>query len=746
MNRDTKKINFRYFLILLLAELILIPSIASYLLNSQALATDTPGHMAEALVYRDNILPNIYGWNSFFFFGYPIHSYPPLSRIIIGAFSYLFGIQWATKIVLAISCLLIPATVYYFMLKHTENKNVAAFSALALAIFMLFVKNASFLVSLYGAFTMGLVANYVALPLFFLALAFYPKNWKTAIILSALVILTNMAVAMGLFLVIALIEILNWSKNKKFEFKRLVIYGLTVIALVAFWLAPFIINQSDTHVVSPSQQFGIDNSNLYFFKILPIYLSLTVVLVILLVLCKKTENKDRETAWFLSSAFALLLILEMIYSITLISTTADSGLLGLLFFAYPFSALFLLLKKKEWVLFIQLGILAILMISIIGLSLIYYLSPNGAPFLSLSIHVFRLQQFENIFEILVVGTALAYLIESIKSKTLFTVIGVLALSFLAAMNFGLIAPYAHPVEYAEDYDFSNANLTGRAQIFEWTNESIPQAAQVSYFLATKKPIGGGLFLEEAQLSVMDMDYLCDTVTKAIGTWGAFTCNTSMNVRLNKSENIRFYSRVLWISDVLLNENSLTQENMTFPVKDFENPVNFTSNGKTFLDYQVSNSEVVETIDPKPICENQWASFIKKWFQSGEIALYYQDCDAVWNGTGKFLNDDVISDINYSNGKISFNFNSDKLTPVMIKEAYSKGWNAYANGQKLQIYQVTPEFMLVFLQGNEKVEFRYEMGIPEYIGIAISLVTLAMLVGPALLNGRASARAKHPKPS
>ncbi|MDD5760245.1 MAG: hypothetical protein PHI06_14325, partial [Desulfobulbaceae bacterium] len=395
------------FVILLLAELLLVPSIAEYLANSHAISVDTPGHLAESLIYRDQILPNIYVWNSYFFFGYPIASYPPFSHIVIGLFSYLVGLEWAIKTILAISCLLLPATAYYFLVKHTKNQSMAAYASLALSVYMVF-SSGVFLTSLTGALYAGLVANYVAMPLFFLALAAYPDKRKLAIMLSVLVIVTNMAVAAGLFICIICIELLNWFENRRFELKRLTGYLLWTFALSSFWFIPFLINQSEVHNISPAQQFDLKADDFYFNSMIPTYAVMAIASLAMFHLCRKTENKNRETVGFVILAIGTLMFIGILLTSTLVSAyvIGDSVSLGLLMLLYPFCALYLIIQKKEWLVLMQLLIALSFSLAALIMAILFVSFPEGTPFMSIGVHSYRIQQFENLFEVLVIGAAL----------------------------------------------------------------------------------------------------------------------------------------------------------------------------------------------------------------------------------------------------------------------------------------------------------------------------------------------------
>ena len=232
-------------LLLLLGLLLLLYSSATYFSNSLLLSWDSVGHRAEAQVFKDYVFPNFYGWNSFFLFGYPIDSYPPLGRMLLFISSFAIDMATAAKLITVISVLAVPLSFYLMMRNFGYSKGDSASSALAVCAFMA-ISNYSNGATLYSAFFIGAFSNFIAIPFFFLALAFYERSPKLSIAFSALVILTHVIFAINLFAALFGLLIFGFLQSG-FDLRGIVSlasFALLAFALAAFWLLPFIYNMA----------------------------------------------------------------------------------------------------------------------------------------------------------------------------------------------------------------------------------------------------------------------------------------------------------------------------------------------------------------------------------------------------------------------------------------------------------------------------------------------------------------------
>ena len=215
-----------------------IPS-AVFMLNSRGYGWDTIGHIAEADFYKAELAPGIYGWNSYFLFGYPFHLYPPLSRIVMAFLFGFFGFALASNLALVAFCMLTLVAVFVFLRNYGYKKEISGAVCVMAAVYMSTTAlDRDFTVA--NAFHLGMIGNFMALPLFFFALAYFDRNLRLSALFSAIVVLTNMAIAIMLMLSLFALVLLRISRfGLKDAIPRCIYLSAAVFCLSAFWLWPF---------------------------------------------------------------------------------------------------------------------------------------------------------------------------------------------------------------------------------------------------------------------------------------------------------------------------------------------------------------------------------------------------------------------------------------------------------------------------------------------------------------------------
>ncbi|MEM4634061.1 MAG: hypothetical protein QW275_02810, partial [Candidatus Anstonellaceae archaeon] len=234
----------------------------SYFSNSYLLSWDSPGHLAESIVFREYVFPSFYGWNSFFLLGYPIDSYPPMGRILVSVFSFLFDYSAAIKAITIACVFAIPASIYFFVKSLGYSSWQASWTFFSTCLFMSFF-NQSNSASLYSAFFVGALSNFISIPLFFLALAFYDKSNKMSTLFSASVVLSHIIFAFNLFvslLALAFSKIFLFGNSFQDALKPIKIFAAALI-LSSFWLLPFLYN---LHSSSPAVLFLLQSKEKLF--------------------------------------------------------------------------------------------------------------------------------------------------------------------------------------------------------------------------------------------------------------------------------------------------------------------------------------------------------------------------------------------------------------------------------------------------------------------------------------------------
>ena len=712
-------------LLLLLGVSLILLSSTSYLSNSLLISWDSVGHRADAQVFKDYVFPNLYGWNSFFLFGYPIDSYPPMGRMLLFLSSFAFDMATAAKLITVISVLAVPISFYLMMLNFGYNKDESAASALAVCIFMA-ISNYSNSASLYSAFFIGAFANFISIPFFFLALAFYERSPKLSAIFCALVILSHLISVFNLFVALFGLLIFGFLQSG-FDLRKIARFSLFAIlafALAAFWLLPFIYNlagqtsrafipmseRSDVDIVSGREFFlsGLALCCVFFafigsnrkFSLVHI-----VVVFLLFMAISYAQNRFIHTSYNFSRVDILL------YSLAAISAA-------------------LLLWKGEWKFpMLYFSLMAAYFIACFAVLLgSLFLS----PFMVLLGHINRFESTIFFFCAGMVGLACARFWSTVsaflKKRGISEAAATLALS-AALAGFALysnILPYSHPSEAQQAYIFPDLGAQGRTIFIVGADKPYSHAADYQYFYRQQKPVLHGLFVEQAPLSHIAFSYIYsflmpNRVYEKV-SWGSISIIEPAYMKSpNPYSGAGKLADHLWVTDLVIDKISTYYLlNKSQFEREFELAGSFESNNRTFLHYRLGNFSMVQARDAFPVCPSDFGEFSNQWFALSLDETYYLDC----SGAPAHPGSGSASLLEYKNGYIHLNVSSPSPLPVLVKEAYNSNWKAYQQGGQIPIYQAVPGFMMVFAQGE--VVMRYENNLAQVAGIAVSCAAVAFL--------------------
>jgi uncharacterized membrane protein len=76
-------------------------------------------------------------------------------------------------------------------------------------------------------------------------------------------------------------------------------------------------------------------------------------------------------------------------------------------------------------------------------------------------------------------------------------------------------------------------------------------------------------------------------------------------------------------------------------------------------------------------------------------------------------------------RLILQIHADQDIPVLVKVGYFPNWRLTVNGRPAPVYRASPNLMLVFGHGPAVLEYRRSW--TEYVGLALSLLGLALLV-------------------
>ncbi len=286
--------------------------------NNNLLNWDMSGMYFSSWYTANYLFPEPIGWNPYFFFGYPQNQfYGPLFPYIVSVISLFIPLDVAFKLVLSASLLITPFSFHYFARSCGFKDGAAAAVMLAMFSLLFLFPVGNFGGDLHSTFNVGLVANSMALPLFFFYLGSLWRARETGGVLLPSAIFSLLLLAhpfTGVVASLALPAYLARYRDRKIIFFVLK-HAALVLLLTGFWLVPGIAK----HEYLAVERIGglMDN--------LPMFLGAVALLGVSL-LCRK-EGID-SLKFFLASVLGFAMI---------------GALVGLTIHYYRFTTFFALL-------------------------------------------------------------------------------------------------------------------------------------------------------------------------------------------------------------------------------------------------------------------------------------------------------------------------------------------------------------------------------------------------------------------
>ena len=714
---------------LLLAAALALLSLptAVFLSNSRSLSWDLIGHVAEAEAYGKEGLAKIYGWNPYFLFGYPIHIYPPLSRVVLAAVGSLVGTALAAKAILAISCLAVLPSLFLFIKSRGYSGDQAGAAVLLVSLYMAtFVQTEENYrgFTLYEAFYFGLFSEFFALPFYFLALAFYARKPALSAAFSSVVLLSNVLISVMLgmsvlALILAEINRRDWKKR----LKESAVYAACVWLVCSFWLLPF------------AHQMLLPSSDAHVFRRLPLVLiaapaigGLLITSAVLYLLYFRGKQPGPGLPKL--ALFLALVAIGVYLPATAPGTTYLDFKLPLLALS-GFSAVYLLSAWKDFLL--KFYLLYVFLFFLMHAALPFAEQLGGAATMLLN-HSYR---FLAIVEVLYVATiaagawaALSWLGNKRATAIIFSALLLLAASYLFPAYFFRL--YLHPDESSKTYDFSQANASGRALLYSSSDclpaysSCRPHSSYFQYFVQTGKPIAYGLFIEEAGLSEVATVFVAQTQRTGLLAWSIADYPNMTLYAGNYPKAARFYSELFWVTDLFVTPeaNSSLNRSTEFLDSAFEYLGELNASSAVFRHYRLGNFSVAQAREMQAACRQDWTRFMHGWFELGETQLYFQSCGG--EGDLRIPDNSSLVVLSYRGGQIELFANSTQKLPILVKEAYDPGWKAYENGRPVQLFRATPNLMAVYGKGKITLKYEPDYGPAPWLLSGIGLLVLAIL--------------------
>lgn len=149
--------------------LIFIYFAVAYVLLDTSSVYDAPGHTLAVFNAR-SFWPNWHGWSNELIGWSQGSTYPPAAHWLMAGLSFFIGVIPAIKTIVLCSLLLLPLSIYLY-LRSLNYRGVGSFIVFAFLITILIVSPDYFGSSIKSLFNLGLITNFVALPILFFFMA-----------------------------------------------------------------------------------------------------------------------------------------------------------------------------------------------------------------------------------------------------------------------------------------------------------------------------------------------------------------------------------------------------------------------------------------------------------------------------------------------------------------------------------------------------------------------------------------------
>ncbi len=290
--------EYHAFLLIIFIELfILIALIAPFILHGSLNSQDMPGHLFSAYYTKEHLLPDIIGWNPFFYLGTPQNQfYPPLFTLLTVLLSFMFNIELAFKIVFSAAILLTPISFYYFARKLCFRQGKSAAIMLMMTA-ILFGTGEAYGGNFLSSFNAGIVGHALGIPILFFYLGSLQQGFKTkkianSSVFMALLALSNLfAFAAGIIMSLLFIIFRINKENLTLYLKHATLSFL----LAGFWIFPllFKIQYSKTLYLPP------------LIRLNNILIGLILILAVLYSIFLIFKKKSRDLYYIAASLLAL---------------------------------------------------------------------------------------------------------------------------------------------------------------------------------------------------------------------------------------------------------------------------------------------------------------------------------------------------------------------------------------------------------------------------------------------------------
>ncbi len=238
--------------------LTLVGLVVPFVLQHNLYSGDMPGHYFAAWYEQNFLFPRPFGWNPFFFAGYPQNQfYPPLFHYLSAIMGLFFGTALGFKLLISASILLAPVSFQYFAAKFGFNDANCALVVFFMWL-LLFIPDGLLGANYASTFNTGVVVHMFALPLLFFYFGKANESLKTGKYVAISVLLSVIILSHVFIGIISVIVFLSFliAHNKKNDLFLMFKHGALSFLLISFWAVP-LLSKIGYSSSSPSPGFSL---------------------------------------------------------------------------------------------------------------------------------------------------------------------------------------------------------------------------------------------------------------------------------------------------------------------------------------------------------------------------------------------------------------------------------------------------------------------------------------------------------
>lgn len=693
------KKNYALFVVLFLdVVLILLP----FLTLNNLEGFDSAGHLASAYYIKNNFWPWPDGWNMMNLSGFPQGIfYPSAFAWLSAALSFIIPLQLSIKILVSLAVLLFPIFTFLIAKKIFKNTIIACVAAVSVCIFYFFETGLND--NMFFGLFYGMLPHLFSITFFFIYLFSLlrflddKKNWYLPAFLLAFCLLAHIitgSVAFIFGIVLFLLE-----KKDSLLRKSLLKHIILGVLLSLFWLLPFLINLQYTSGSNVSS-FGSS-----FYAPITVFFIPFIVFASILAFRKKHQYSSFFKSIAVFNFFVILACL--IGGMFLLGNIAIhfSRFLIYPFLLTPILIIYLIYDKK-----INWSAVNLLMVSSFVFYVFFFkIIPTGP---------FNTELLENI--------------DNFYSKGRTITVGM------------------------------SDNLDTR---FHSTRMKIATEKQMPIFdgLFVESSVNGWFIMSLIQSWDNDVSNFVwgygDLSEVADLSWASriFAINYEYSVSDSRPEDIKLKASAL---KKKLVEERKSKNYLNATLTKDERNLSFKINKEKLLDnekqmdfligkdsgqyyqafYKINDTSLAEALSLRPLgVFDDWNKSIKKWwstdwlkvnsdkkYEYNKPVLVYKENTSDW----LLAKEDINLNIEVIDKKMdSFLVDAsalEKPAPIYVKVSYFPFWKAYReNGEELKISKASPNFMLVY--GNGNISFKYVRPWYYYFAYVVSGLSLLSLI-------------------